>query len=180
MENTGTLPVLLAAFYPTAPHWGTLPARGWLQWPQQWVRGASWAQHGHCAAPKRHIQAGSAVVEPGKTLTWCQLCSWVPAPPLPYCGVTPKDTELTTTPRVLLLQRWWVPSAPVPAPPLTLHTELQLLGVGDHCAGQLLWRLLAQPVVTTLLLGLAPQVGAPVHAGDVEDGNALQGRVAQV
>lgn len=111
---------------------------------------------------------------------WCQLCSWVPAPPLPCCGVTPKDTEQTTTPRVLLLQRWGVPSAPVPAPPLTLHAELQLLGVGDHCARQLLWRLLAQPVVTTLLLGLAPQVGAPVHAGDVEDGNALQGRVAQV
>lgn len=69
MENTGTLPVLLAAFYPTAPHWGTLPARGWLRWPQQWVRGASWAQRGHSAAPKPHIQAGSAVVEPGKTLT---------------------------------------------------------------------------------------------------------------
>lgn len=187
MENTGTLPVLLAAFYPTAPHWGTLPAlslpaRGWLRWPQQWVRGASWAQHGHCAAPKRHIQAGSTVVEPGKMLTKALGASSAVGFQLLLCRVvgSPQKTELTTTPRVLLLQRWGVPSAPVPAPPLTLHAELQLLGVGDHCARQLLWRLLAQPVVTTLLLGLAPQVGAPVHAGDVEDGNALQGRVAQV
>lgn len=66
------------------------------------------------------------------------------------------------------------------APPLTLHAELELLGVSDHRGVQLLRRFLAQPVVTALLLGLAPEIGATVHAGDVEDGDALQGRVAQV
>lgn len=66
------------------------------------------------------------------------------------------------------------------APLLTLHAELEVLGVGDHRAVQLLRDFFAQPAVTTLLLGLTPEVGATVHAGDVEDSDAFQGRVTQV
>ena len=63
---------------------------------------------------------------------------------------------------------------------LTLHTELELLHIGDGAGGRSVRDLLAHAVVVPPLLGLAPQVGAAVHAGNVEDGDALQGRVAEI
>lgn len=107
VENPGTLCILLAAFYPTISHWGTLPA-GTLGCPCPREQSASWVQCVSCCSQTPH--PGCAVLEPGKVLTknpWCQLCSWLPA--LPHCGVTPKDTELITTPPVLLLQTCPVP-----------------------------------------------------------------------
>lgn len=75
MEKAGTLCILLAAFIPTAPHWGTLPAL----WAVPAHGGGSGGLSSGCevpaglsvgpAAPKPHIQAGSTVLEPRKMLT---------------------------------------------------------------------------------------------------------------
>lgn len=63
---------------------------------------------------------------------------------------------------------------------LTLHAKLELFGVRDGAGRHPLRSLLAHAVVVPPLLGLAPQVGAAVHAGNVEHGDALQGGVAEV
>jgi len=61
-----------------------------------------------------------------------------------------------------------------------LHAELELLGVRDGAGRRPVGNLLAHAVVVPPLLRLAPQVGAAVHAGNVEHGDALQGGVAEV
>lgn len=64
----------------------------------------------------------------------------------------------------------WNPSFPNAS--LTLDTEFQFLGVSDDSP--------TFPDHSPALLGLSPEIGATVHAGNVENGNALQEDVAQV
>lgn len=55
---------------------------------------------------------------------------------------------------------------------LTLDAEFQFLGVSDDFP--------AFPDHSPVLLGFSPEIGATVHAGNVENGNALKEDVAQV
>lgn len=55
---------------------------------------------------------------------------------------------------------------------LTLDAEFQFLGVSDDFP--------AFPYHSPVLLGFSPEIGASVHAGNVENGNALKEDVAQV
>lgn len=61
---------------------------------------------------------------------------------------------------------------------VTLHRKHELFGV-DHRRPFFLALFAAFPL-TPPPLALAPQVGAPVHAGNVENCNPLQGDAAQV
>lgn len=61
-----------------------------------------------------------------------------------------------------------------------MHAELELFGIGDRARWHPVWNLFAHAAVVSPLLGLAPQVGAAVHAGNVEHSDALQGGVAEV
>lgn len=53
-----------------------------------------------------------------------------------------------------------------------MDTEFQFLGVNDD--------LPAFPDHSPVLLGFSPEIGATVHAGNVENGNAFKEDVAQV
>lgn len=55
---------------------------------------------------------------------------------------------------------------------LTLDAEFQFLGVSDDFP--------AFPDHSPVLLGFSPEIGATIHAGNVENGNALKEDVAQV
>ncbi len=61
---------------------------------------------------------------------------------------------------------------------VTLNCKRELFGV-EHWR-PLVLALFAPFAVTPPLLALAPKVGATVHAGNVEDGNAFQGDAAEV
>lgn len=61
-----------------------------------------------------------------------------------------------------------------------MHTKLELLGIGDGAASHFLWHFLTHAIVIASFLGLAPQVGAPVHAGNIEHSDTLQSRVAEI
>ena len=55
---------------------------------------------------------------------------------------------------------------------LTLDTEFQFLGVSDD--------LPAFPDHSPVLLGFSPEIGATIHAGNVENSNAFEEDAAQV
>lgn len=55
---------------------------------------------------------------------------------------------------------------------LTLDAEFQFLGVSDN--------LLAFPDHSSVLLGFSPEIGATIHAGNVENSNAFKEDAAQV
>lgn len=61
-----------------------------------------------------------------------------------------------------------------------MHTKLQLLGISDSAASHSLWHFLTHAIVIPSFLGLAPQVRAPVHAGNVEHSDTLQRRAAEI
>lgn len=61
---------------------------------------------------------------------------------------------------------------------LTLHAKLELFSVRDGAGRHPVRNLLAHAVVVPPLLRLAPQVGAAMHAGNVEHSDALQRGVA--
>lgn len=61
---------------------------------------------------------------------------------------------------------------------ITLNGKHELLGVEQR--RPLVLALFAPLAVSPPLLALAPKVGAAVHAGNVEDGNAFQGDAAEV
>ena len=60
----------------------------------------------------------------------------------------------------------------------TLDRKHELLGVQHR--GPLVLGLLGRPSVAPPLSALTPEVGAAVHAGNVENGDALQGDGAEV
>lgn len=60
----------------------------------------------------------------------------------------------------------------------TLDSKLKLFGV-QHCC-PLILGLLPSPAVAPPFPALTPQVGAAMHAGYVEDGDAFQRRAAEV
>lgn len=64
---------------------------------------------------------------------------------------------------------YWRPNRPS----LTLWDFLKKFRVSDNLIGLHLWH-------TIRLLGLAPEIGASVHAGNVEDSYALKRHAAQV
>ena len=59
-----------------------------------------------------------------------------------------------------------------------MNCKHELFGVEHWCP--LVLALFSPLAVTPLLLALAPKVGAAVHAGNVENGDALQGDAAEV
>lgn len=132
MGNPGTLPIFLTAFCPTAPHWGTLPTlwavpalgdgSGGLSSGWEVPAGLSVGP----AAPKPHIQAGSTLLEPGKTLTKTLGASSAVGLQLLLCLIvgSPRHPKRHGADNNSLLQGLCVPSAPVltPLSPITHHS----------------------------------------------------------
>lgn len=90
-----------------------------------------------------------------------------------------KHTESNRTVSVpVLLDLYHQSFIPFHAIIFTLNCEHQLFGVDQR--HPLVWALFPSLSVSPSPLALAPKVGATVHAGNVENGNAFQGDTAEV
>lgn len=61
-----------------------------------------------------------------------------------------------------------------------MDTKLELLGISNHWGLQLFRYFLAHAVIAALFLGFPPEIGATIHAGNVENCNSFQWSASQI